>query len=163
MIECKLFLLEGADWDWTPPPESGESIDPSNEASDKHLWLFNIADDPEEKKDVSATATYDDGSLVVDDLLEKLKKYYESSKFSPVIWPRIDENYDPADYQGVWEPWGANDVDVNAIKNNNNNNLIEIDNINNDENNKCSDNKTATLKQNETFIFLIIIWCYISI
>ena len=112
---------------------------------------------------MSTTATYDDGSLVVDDLLEKLKKYYESSKFSPVIWPRIDKNYDPADYQGVWEPWGVNDVDVNAIKNNNNN-LIEIDKNNNDNenNNKCSDNKTATLKQTEAFIFLVIL-CAISI
>ena len=111
---------------------------------------------------MSATATYDDGSLVVDDLLEKLKKYYESSKFSPVIWPRIDKNYDPADYQSVWEPWGVNDADVNAIKNNNN--LIEIDNNNNDNenNNKCSDNKTATLKQNQAFIFLVIL-CAISI
>ena len=122
-----------------------------------------MANDPEEKNDVSATETYDDGSLIVDDLLEKLKNYYESSKFSPVIWPRIDQDYDPADYQGVWEPWGANDADVNAITNNNNN-FIDIDNNNNNEDiNKCSNNKTATLKQSITFIFLVIMWCYIHI
>ena len=85
LIPCELYLLEGADRDWTPPPESGDSVVTSNDATDKHLRLFNIADEQEEKKDVSATETYDDGSVVVDDRLEKLKNYYESSKFSPVM------------------------------------------------------------------------------
>ena len=64
---------------------------------------------------MSETATYDDGSSVVDDLLSKLKDYYESSKFyNPVIWPKIDQNYDPAKYGGVWGPWGSGDADVNC-------------------------------------------------
>ena len=113
-IKCALSSCKGADWDWTPPPETGEDVVSSEDATDKHLWLFNLADDPYETTDVSDTATYDDGSSVKDDLLGKLRDYYESSKYQEAFWPSLDETYDPADYGGVWEPWGTDDADVNV-------------------------------------------------
>lgn len=71
---------------------------PDPDASDKNLWLFNITNDPEELTDMSA-----DEPGVVSQLLDKLAGY--NSAAVPVNWPDVDEEADPNNHGGVWEPW----------------------------------------------------------
>ena len=113
-FNCDLSSFKGDDWDWTPPPESGESVITSTDATDKQLWLFNLANDPYETTDVSATEKFDNGTLVVEVLLGRLQGYYMSDKYTTPISTSVDETYDPANYGGVWEPWGLDDADVNV-------------------------------------------------
>ena len=95
----KFITFIGEDWNWTPPRESDLSIVRSDDPADKHLWLFNIDQDPTEENDVSA-----ENPTIVTELLERLQYHYEN--MVDPIWPDRDTDYDPADYGGVWEPWG---------------------------------------------------------
>jgi len=84
---------------WTAPPEDSdlESIaDP--DPSDKNIWLFNIADDPNETTDL-----FDDNQDQAIDMLNKLAEY-QANAFGPT-YPDIDLNCNPANFDDVWTWW----------------------------------------------------------
>ena len=81
-----------------PPPESGlvpiYPVTPKN----KHLWLFNIREDPYEKFDIS-----DSHPSVVNKMLNRMQEYYKG--LVPPLWPDPDVRCDPQKHGGVWGPW----------------------------------------------------------
>ena len=109
MTSCKLVstalifsfsIYVGPDTGWTAPSESNltsiATTDP--DIRQKHLWLFNITDDPSETTDLS-----DSKPLVVKHMLRRLKHYYKT--MVPPVYPNMDRNVNPALFGGVWIPW----------------------------------------------------------
>ncbi|TRY98497.1 hypothetical protein DNTS_014635 [Danionella cerebrum] len=89
--------------DWIPPqvlgsfPESWWMLERHMEAK-KTLWLFNVAEDPYERYDLS-----DHRQDVVKHLLSRLSFYNRTSV--PVRYPSEDPRADPSRNGGAWGPW----------------------------------------------------------
>ena len=69
-----------------------------DEGKDKNVWLFNIAEDPNEHKDLS-----DEKPEVVKELLDLLVKFNQTAV--PARYPAEDPKCDPLRHGGVWGPW----------------------------------------------------------
>ena len=65
----------------------------------KRLWLFNIAEDPNEYYDLSESQPE-----IVALLLDRLKAY--NSTAVPVKYPPSDPEADPALHNDTWTNWG---------------------------------------------------------
>ena len=84
---------------WYPPPESERPIVKAADSEHtKRLWLFNIADDPEERNDLSANYV-----SKVRELLSRIQ-YYNSTAV-PGRHPPPDPRSNPELFGGVWSPW----------------------------------------------------------
>lgn len=84
--------------DYTPPPESNiRAFTPINKPGQK-VWLFNIAEDPNEYNDLS-----DEKPEIVNFMISKLKAYYNTSV--PVRYPDPSSESNPALHLGIWGPW----------------------------------------------------------
>ncbi|XP_034565159.1 arylsulfatase B-like [Notolabrus celidotus] len=83
---------------WFPRPESNSfDSEPSWDDPLNPVMLFDIENDPEERKDVSA-----DYPSVVEYLLSRLSHYQNSSV--PINYPDEDPKCDPGP-NGAWGPW----------------------------------------------------------
>jgi arylsulfatase A-like enzyme len=95
-------LLTGCPGDsrWIPPPNSSFNLNEENSSTKdtKKLFLFNIAQDPEERHELSA-----EYPEKVKELLLRLQKY--NSTAVPVQYPKPDLAANPALHDGVWSPW----------------------------------------------------------
>ena len=95
-------LLTGCPGDpnWYPPPSSDLEVEdiPDFEYEDKKVYLFNIANDPEERNELSAQYPEKVGEL-----LERLQQY--NSTAVPVRYPPPDPAANPALHGGIWKPW----------------------------------------------------------
>ncbi|XP_071089640.1 arylsulfatase B-like [Haliotis cracherodii] len=83
---------------WIPPPHLSKEMVVDQGDSKKNLWLFNIAKDPTEHMDMSAT-----NQDIVKKMLDRLA-YYQSTAVPPV-YPPPDPKCDPKLHGGVWGPW----------------------------------------------------------
>ena len=95
-------LLTGCPGDpnWYPPPSSDLKVEnvPTFEYENKKIYLFNIANDPEERHELSAE--YPDKVM---ELLARLEVYNSTSV--PVRYPPPDPAANPALHDGMWVPW----------------------------------------------------------
>ncbi|XP_041480731.1 arylsulfatase B-like [Lytechinus variegatus] len=83
---------------WYSPAESSEPSIASEIKPGKSVWLFNITNDPIEIHDLS-----DQEPKIVNFLLERLMVYQSGA--SPVRYPDIDMDANPARHGGVWDSW----------------------------------------------------------
>ncbi|XP_078681478.1 arylsulfatase B-like isoform X2 [Branchiostoma floridae x Branchiostoma belcheri] len=83
---------------WKHRETFGNHFEKPEDPPDKHLWLFNIRNDPQERTDLSTR--YPD---VVQALLEKLKTY--SMTAVPPLWPPRDPRSNPALHGDIFGPW----------------------------------------------------------
>ncbi|XP_035668426.1 arylsulfatase B-like isoform X1 [Branchiostoma floridae] len=83
---------------WKHRKTSGNHFEKPTDSPNKHLWLFNIKNDPQERTDLSEK--YPD---VVQDLLMKLKTYNRTAV--PPFWPPRDLRANPALHGDVFGPW----------------------------------------------------------
>ena len=95
-------LLTGCPGDsrWIPPPNSSFNLNEENDFNKdtKKLFLFNIAQDPEERHELSA-----EYPEKVKELLLRLEQY--NSTAVPVRFPVPDFAANPALHDGAWSPW----------------------------------------------------------
>ena len=98
----KAFVLYAGNSSWIPVPTADTSLhfQPTHptEPDNKNLWLFNIADDPNERNDLSATR-----KDMVAKLLDRLA-YYNSTAV-PAFYPPGDPKSNPALHNNTWVPW----------------------------------------------------------
>ncbi|KAF6037039.1 hypothetical protein EB796_004656 [Bugula neritina] len=66
---------------------------------DKNIYLFNVAEDPEERNDLT-----DSHPNVVNFMLKRLAQWQKGSAV-PVFYPQDDENCNPALHGGIWGLW----------------------------------------------------------
>ena len=85
---------------WFPPPNSNVHLNSQTDSSNKtkNLFLFNIAEDPEERHELSSKFPEK-----VKELLAKLQEYNNTAV--PVKYPKQDLASNPAFFNGVWSPW----------------------------------------------------------
>ncbi|XP_019630630.1 PREDICTED: arylsulfatase B-like isoform X2 [Branchiostoma belcheri] len=83
---------------WKHQGPSHNMFDKPKEQPDKHIWLFNIRNDPQEKNDLS-----DRYPVIVLDMLEKLSAYNKTAV--PPFWPPRDPRANPALHGDLWGPW----------------------------------------------------------
>ncbi|XP_002735557.2 arylsulfatase B-like [Saccoglossus kowalevskii] len=83
---------------WIPPPESSITPPHPTDIPGKNIWLFNIAEDPNEYNDLSLSRPDK-----VNELLEILQQYYKTSV--PVHYPDDEPACDPDKNDGAWGPW----------------------------------------------------------
>ena len=106
---CSQAALRRGDWklllgcpgngDWVPPAEMSIPTQPSSDRhSEKSVFLFNITNDPEERKEISER--HPD---VVRDLLARIQMYNATAV--PARFPDPDPNSNPSKHGGVWKPW----------------------------------------------------------
>ena len=74
----------------------------------KKLWLFNIAEDPNEYHDLSESQPD-----IVELLLDRLQAYYSTA--IPVKYPPGDPDADPALHNGTWTNWGDEECAVYTL------------------------------------------------
>ena len=95
-------LLTGCPGDpnWYPPPSSDLEVEdiPDFEYGKEKIYLFNIANDPEERHELSAQYPEKVGEL-----LGRLQVY--NSTAVPVRYPPPDPAANPAIHDGIWVPW----------------------------------------------------------
>ncbi|KAI8486493.1 hypothetical protein Bbelb_357280 [Branchiostoma belcheri] len=96
--DWKLLTGYPGNGSWMPPPSSDQICEESDDPPGKHLWLFNIRKDPEERTDLSKKYP-----LVVQELLEKLAAYKKTAV--PPFYPDRDPRANPALHGDVWSPW----------------------------------------------------------
>ena len=106
---CRNAALRRGDWklligcpgngDWVPAAEMGQSTQSSsNQHNINSVFLFNVANDPEERDELSEQ--YPD---IVRDLLARIVLY--NSTAVPARFPAPDPNSKPSRHGGVWVPW----------------------------------------------------------
>ena len=76
-----------------------------DEDPDKNLWLFNVAEDPNEHNDLS-----EEKPEVVRELLDLLVKFNATAV--PVKYPAPDPLGDPGKHGGIYGPWVFDEKDV---------------------------------------------------
>ena len=118
---CAQAALRVGDWklltgcqshhsEWIPPPSSIYSMEERNHFGNeaKTLFLFNIAEDPEERQELSSQ--YPEK---VQELLSRLEEYNRTAV--PVKYPLPDLAANPVLYHGVWSPWAKSESeDISA-------------------------------------------------
>nr|XP_006811214.1 PREDICTED: arylsulfatase B-like [Saccoglossus kowalevskii] len=119
--DWKLITGYPGEGSWTPPPESGHQPIIPNDKPGKHVWLFNIAEDPTETTDLS-----EDNLDKVIELLIKMDEYLLTSV--PVVYPPNDPLADPSLNDGIWRPWSPEPYTYPGNPNNPNNPNIK-DNV----------------------------------
>ena len=100
MLKTNLdIFISAGDPRWVPSPEFQIARIPKNtDPTGKHIWLFNIADDPNETKDMSET--HPD---IVRQLYQRLREYNNDAV--PPMWPDPDWRADPALHNKTWDNW----------------------------------------------------------
>ncbi|XP_077988824.1 arylsulfatase B-like [Glandiceps talaboti] len=96
--DWKLITGDPGKGSWVPPPESGLPTVYPTDVTGKMIWLFNIAEDPNEEKDLSLFRPDK-----VDELLDRMQEYFKSSV--PVDYPKNDPRCNPAKLGDAWGPW----------------------------------------------------------
>ncbi|XP_050416097.2 arylsulfatase J [Patella vulgata] len=99
--DWKILTGNPGDSHWVPPPHLQVDKNltlPSTNSQDQNLWLFNIKDDPNERRELSAL--YPD---IVKSMLDRLDYY--SNTAVPVRYPDPDPQANPDLHGGVWGPW----------------------------------------------------------
>lgn len=91
------FIVSG-NGSWIPEPTSHLSAIYQYESEKKNLWLFNIAEDPTEHKDLSNK--YPD---IVKTMLDMLQGFNHTS--IPCYYPKEDKRGNPELLGGYWGPW----------------------------------------------------------
>ncbi|GFS14723.1 arylsulfatase I [Elysia marginata] len=97
-----IIIFSTGDGSWYPVPSSAEGPSPPKSSSSstdtKNVWLFNVARDPYEAIDLSATM-----SSTLHMMLERLRAYNATAV--PPVYPPSDPNCDPKLHGGFWGPW----------------------------------------------------------
>ncbi|XP_060066094.1 arylsulfatase B-like [Ylistrum balloti] len=95
----KIIIVIG-NGSWIPAPESSDKfqLDIDADKPEKNIWLFNIAEDPEERRDLQ-----DKFPKVLMSMLEKLQE--ANSTAVPCKYPPVDSRADPKLHGGYWGPW----------------------------------------------------------
>ncbi|CAH1255627.1 ARSB [Branchiostoma lanceolatum] len=101
--DWKLLTGHPGNTSWVPPPSSKKPWEEPTDPEGKHLWLFNIREDPEERTELS-----EKHPRVVQELLEKLAAYNRTAV--PVFYPFFDPQANPALHNDVWGPWSEPSV-----------------------------------------------------
>ncbi|XP_070542597.1 arylsulfatase B-like [Ptychodera flava] len=96
--DWKLITGDPGNSSWIAPPESGIIPPHPSDVPGKMIWLFNIAEDPNEYRDLSLFRPDK-----VNELLERLEALYKSSV--PVDYPDDDPKCNPGKLGGSWGPW----------------------------------------------------------
>ncbi|XP_066269664.1 arylsulfatase B-like [Branchiostoma lanceolatum] len=96
--DWKLLTGNPGNGDWQLQTMDGKIKEKSAGVRGKQLWLFNIRNDPQERKDVSG-----EYPEVVQRLLGRLSAYNETAV--PVYWPDIDPRSNPALHGDLVGPW----------------------------------------------------------
>ena len=97
--DWKLITGDPGTGTWTAPPEdSGLQSVNDPDPADKNIWLFNIADDPNETTDLLHS---NQGKAV--EMLNKLAEYQDTAV--PPNFPPNDLSCNPDNFEGVWSPW----------------------------------------------------------
>ncbi|XP_072036038.1 arylsulfatase B-like isoform X2 [Amphiura filiformis] len=96
--DWKLITGDPGDNRWMPLPDSGITPPKPTDPKGKRLWLFNIAEDPNEFHDLSEFRPD-----VVEQLYERLQDYYKTAV--PVRFPAGDPKADPKLHNNTWSYW----------------------------------------------------------
>ncbi|XP_046580313.1 arylsulfatase B-like [Haliotis rubra] len=96
--DWKLITGDPGNGSWIPPPHLSKEAVMDKDDKAKNLWLFDIAKDPNEHNDLSASQ-----SDIVKKLLDRLE-YYQKTAIAP-RYPDPDPKCDPKLHGGVWGPW----------------------------------------------------------
>ncbi|KAJ8022134.1 Arylsulfatase B [Holothuria leucospilota] len=96
--DWKLITGNPGNGSWISPPEDGTPSVHPHEPTSKHLWLFNIKEDPNEYFDLS-----DKRTDKVKELFDRLSYYYKGAV--PVSYPGGDPNCNPALHNNTWTNW----------------------------------------------------------
>ncbi|XP_065838684.1 arylsulfatase I-like isoform X2 [Oscarella lobularis] len=95
--DWKLIVGNPGNSSWVPPPGMKCPTTCAGNVT-TGMWLFNIAEDPEERNDLS-----DAYLKKVKELLDRIE-YYNSTAV-PARYPDPDLMADPALHDGAWVPW----------------------------------------------------------
>ena len=107
MLNHRQFCTVSGDPSWVPPPHltvnkthllSPRNSDITLTTGAQNIWLFNIANDPTERSELSRVHPEK-----VQELLERLA-YYNSTAV-PVKFPALDPRSNPKLHGGFWGPW----------------------------------------------------------
>ncbi|XP_038060730.1 arylsulfatase B-like [Patiria miniata] len=96
--DWKLLTGDPGNSSWIPPPDSGIVPIYPLQVEGKHVWLFNVKDDPNEYSDLS-----DVKPDIVDMMVSRLQHYYDS--LVPPYYPPGDFRANPALHDGIWTNW----------------------------------------------------------
>jgi len=97
--DWKLITGDPGSGKWFAPPEDSDLEDiPDPDPADKNIWLFNIADDPNETTDL-----FDSNQDQAIDMLNKLAEY-QATAIGP-NYPAMDLNCNPANFDDTWNSW----------------------------------------------------------
>ncbi|XP_078593183.1 arylsulfatase B-like [Branchiostoma floridae x Branchiostoma japonicum] len=96
--DWKLLTGDQGHGGWKDSDTSGSKFEYAVDPPTKHLWLFNIRNDPQERSDLSDR--YPD---VVQELLQKLATYNKTAL--PPFWPSRDPRANPALHGDLFGPW----------------------------------------------------------
>ncbi|XP_078667488.1 arylsulfatase B-like isoform X1 [Branchiostoma floridae x Branchiostoma belcheri] len=96
--EWKLLTGNPGNGDWQLQSFDKKIREKSTGVRGKQLWLYNIRDDPQERRELSA-----EYPEVVKRLLGRLAAYNETAV--PVYWPNIDPRSNPALHGDLVGPW----------------------------------------------------------
>ncbi|XP_046580315.1 arylsulfatase B-like isoform X1 [Haliotis rubra] len=96
--DWKLITGSPGNGSWIPPPHLSKETIVDTDDKEKNLWLFDIAKDPNEHNDLSASQPD-----IVKKLLDRLE-YYQKTAVPP-RYPDPDPKCDPKLHGGVWGPW----------------------------------------------------------
>ncbi|XP_030628256.1 arylsulfatase I [Chanos chanos] len=106
--DWKLLTGNVGDGDWFPPqthpggPQLWKGMEKRRDQRGKSVWLFNITEDPYERRDLA-----DARPEVVKLLLTRIAEYNRTAV--PPLNPPDDPMADPQLHGGVWTPWLGQD------------------------------------------------------
>ncbi|XP_033642366.1 arylsulfatase B-like [Asterias rubens] len=98
MGDWKLITGQPGNSSWIPPPEAGIVPIHPVEPVGKHVWLFNIQEDPNERFDLSGSEPD-----IVKRMVARLQYYY--STMVPPFYPPGDPKANPKLHGGIWTNW----------------------------------------------------------